>query len=404
MSTVLHTIHDEPLEQEVSDRRRFLTRAGVAAAVGAVAGLSSHHRAAADDGGTFLIGVNNSGPSTTSLTGGSTLAVDEGTSLNDACISVSQSDDGGAFGVYATTSGTSSKVAVQGENSATYGNALAGFNFATNGTGVMAYNNGSSGSAIHAQNTHATGHAVRATNSGAGGYAVYASATALGATAVNGQSSTGTGVLGQSLGGGSGVHGYSALGTGVAGQGATFDFSAMGTGVVLFSSTSTQPSGTPVLAGELCRDAAGVLHFAVDAAHWREIAGPATAGAFHAITPTRVYDSRTSGGSAKPLATGSSRTVSVATKLDEPATTVVPAGATAVAYTLTAANTVAKGWLAVTEGGTTGYTASTINWTTATNIANSSIVAIDGARQIKVYCGGVGAEANFIVDITGYYR
>jgi hypothetical protein len=128
------------------------------------------------------------------------------------------------------------------------------------------------------------------------------------------------------------------------------------------------------------------------------------------ITPARVYDSRltmtpdTNG----VLASGASRTVSVADARDVTTGAVtgplVPANATAIAYTLTATSTAAHGFLAVNPGGITAVTASTINWTSAADtIANTGVVKIDSTRTVTVVAGGPGASANFIIDIVGYY-
>ena len=128
------------------------------------------------------------------------------------------------------------------------------------------------------------------------------------------------------------------------------------------------------------------------------------------ITPARAYDSRlpmtpdTNG----VLASGANRTISVASARDILTGAItgalVPANATAIAYTLTATSTVANGYLAVNPGGNTTVTASTINWTgAASTLANTGVVKIDSTRTLTVICGGPGASANFLVDIVGYY-
>jgi hypothetical protein len=108
------------------------------------------------------------------------------------------------------------------------------------------------------------------------------------------------------------------------------------------------------------------------------------------------------------LASGANRTVSVADARDVTTGAItgplVPATATAIAYTLTATSTVAHGFLAVNPGGVTTVSASTINWTAAAStLANTGVVKIDSTRTITVIAGGPGASANFIIDIVGYY-
>jgi hypothetical protein len=144
---------------------------------------------------------------------------------------------------------------------------------------------------------------------------------------------------------------------------------------------------------------------------WRKLGGAATAGSLHVIAPARAYDSRqTSPGPKSTLATGANRLVSVANKYNVSTgalvtSNVVPSGATAIAYNLTVVNTVGtNGFLAVNDGGNTTVAASIINWTApGQTIANSSVVKLNGSRQITVICGGTSTSCNFIIDVLGYY-
>jgi len=141
---------------------------------------------------------------------------------------------------------------------------------------------------------------------------------------------------------------------------------------------------------------------------WQKLAGPFTAGAFHAIDPKRVYDSRAAQPSPGALAAGSSRVVSVADgrDLDTGAVTragLVPEDATAITYNLTITATVGSGFVAVAPGSATTFGASAINWSTSgTTIANAGLVQLDLDRQVKVFAE-VGAT-DFVIDVTGYYR
>lgn len=133
---------------------------------------------------------------------------------------------------------------------------------------------------------------------------------------------------------------------------------------------------------------------------------------FFPITPVRVYDSRwtpaPTGVTVGSLASGASRVIAVANgrALSGGAITaadVVPAGATAVTYNLTAVSAAATGgFLAITPGDATSFAASAINWSGAGAIANGGVVPVDGTRQVKVWAGG-GGTADVLVDITGYY-
>jgi hypothetical protein len=116
---------------------------------------------------------------------------------------------------------------------------------------------------------------------------------------------------------------------------------------------------------------------------WRKLGGPASAGAFHVISPSRVYDSRSAAPTPGPLANGANRLVSVADKRDlgtgaVTVANVVPAGATAIAVNVTVANTVNTGFLSVNEGGNIVVAASAINWSSSGQaIANGIIVPVN---------------------------
>lgn len=136
---------------------------------------------------------------------------------------------------------------------------------------------------------------------------------------------------------------------------------------------------------------------------------PPAAGRLVPITPKRVYDSRQNMApdANGVLATGSNRTISVANGRDAngvvDAPNLVPAHAVAIAYTLTVADTVGTGFLAVNPGGTTTVSASTINWSSAGQaLANSTIVSLGANRTITAVVGG-GGSVNFLIDILGYF-
>ena len=187
----------------------------------------------------------------------------------------------------------------------------------------------------------------------------------------------------------------------------------------LVSQTETQPSGRTGahVAGEIesstypgGSDNSDLWACVADGSPgtWRKLAGPATAGSFHAITPTRVYDSRLPQPLLAPLAAGADRVVSVADGRDPSSgavslADVVPVGATAVAFNLTITATAGQGFLAITPGDAATTDASIINWfASGYTAANASVVKLDSSRQVKVFAGGAG-QTDFIVDINGYY-
>ncbi len=141
---------------------------------------------------------------------------------------------------------------------------------------------------------------------------------------------------------------------------------------------------------------------------WRKLAGPATAGTFHALAPGRVYDSRVAQPLQGAISGGQNRTISVKDKraTDTGAVTLadfVPAGATAVAANITIQTQSGSGFLTVNPGGSTAAESSTINWSAAGQLlANGVTLTLNGNRELTVVCGG-GGSTDFIVDISGYY-
>jgi hypothetical protein len=155
-------------------------------------------------------------------------------------------------------------------------------------------------------------------------------------------------------------------------------------------------------AGELYSDETGTLWLCVldgTPGTWRELSGTTSSGSFHAISPKRVYDSRTA--PAGKLAAGEDRTISVATSNGVEA---IPTGATAVAMTFTVTDTEGSGgFVAVRPAGTPYEGTSSINWFgPGQNLATTVISALGGDRQLNLWDGV--AATHVVVDITGFYR
>lgn len=226
----------------------------------------------------------------------------------------------------------------------------------------------------------------------------------------------GNGVLGLATGtGGSyGVWGVSETGFGVVGRSFSgYDFFAEGAGRIgLVPHTYIGPpvAGT-YSASDIIRDSQGSLWTCVISGApgvWREIAGPTSAGAFHPVTPTRVYDSRLPEPAFGLITTGSPRTISVASGRDPLSGQVVeadlvPVGATAIACNVTVTDTVGSGFAVVNPGLVDTIGASTINWQPGQVLANAIIVGIDDERRVTLVAGGGGA-ADIVVDVSGYFR
>jgi hypothetical protein len=258
--------------------------------------------------------------------------------------------------------------------------------------------NSSKNSAIYGEvtglsNSH---YGVRGFNTGTGGNAgagVYG--------AMSGTTQPGIGVYGEETGGsGDGVKGKSNSGYGVRGDGPKGDFIASGSGKVLISKAGAPGPTATGTVGTIARDAAGALWYCYATNKWRELAGSTTSGAFHAISPKRVYDSRVGqeplGVTKGKLGPGSTRVVDCSVAAE------VPSAATAVVLNLTAANTTGLGNLAVYPDGSPAPTTSSINFTPGVNIANSTTSGCGPGAKVKVLAGG-NTGADFIIDIVGYY-
>ena len=139
----------------------------------------------------------------------------------------------------------------------------------------------------------------------------------------------------------------------------------------------------------------GDTHFIIDVVGYFVPAATAPqGGVLNPITPVRAYDSRNVAGGR--LAAGATATIPVA------AAAGLPAGASAIAYNITAANTTAGGYLAVAPGNSSPAGSSSVNWTRPGDVvANGLIVGVDERGAIRVQAGPSGAD--FIVDVVGYY-
>lgn len=262
--------------------------------------------------------------------------------------------------------------------------------------------------------------------------------TAISATSVDGRaiwavSTTGNAFYGQSTNGDA-IQTGSVLGVGLAASsqqtygvtgisnasaGARFDgytYGAVGSGVLGSFLLTPQGSAPPLepntyARGALTMDQNGSFWVCVTGGTpgtWRQLAGADTAGSFHPLSPSRVYDSRAQWPFPGRISTGQRRTVSTADSRDQNGVVIthniVPNGANAIFANITVVDTALSGWLAANPGGTTTVSASTINWSSDGQIlANGVALAINPVnRNLTVIAGGPGST-DFLIDITGYW-
>ncbi len=380
-----------------STRRGVLKLAGATAA-GALASAALAGRAAADTGYT---------------TGGS---ISVGDVVRQQLNGSRPGEAGFLFATVSTPALTS--------NLATFPSALAGWSLdgvteagvhgvsdTANGKGVVG--EGEIGVYGASNTTGVAGVSTTLTSTGvsgsAGRYGVTGEAMATGGVGVRGAAlgDEGIGVYGN--GGYLGVRGYTEATNGIGGS---FAGRAGALQVSTWLIGAPPDRGIAFEPGVIEADAQGDLWFCYkggNPGNWRKITGRSTAGAFHAVSPGRVYDSRAAAPSPGAIASEQSRTISVADKRDPGTGAVtladlVPAGATAIAANVTIVSTDGAGFLVCNPGGITTVDASTINWSApGQSLANGVILALDDQRRLTIVAGGGGAT-HVLIDVTGYFR
>jgi len=115
-------------------------------------------------------------------------------------------------------------------------------------------------------------------------------------------------------------------------------------------------------------------------------------GRYHPLAPSRIYDSRVSGG---PVGPNSTRDIQVTGQGGVPAT-----GVSAVVLNATVTNTTAPSYLTVFPTGFTQPTASNLNWTGGVTVANLVEVAVGDAGQDTVY--NAYGNTDVVFDVAGW--
>ena len=139
--------------------------------------------------------------------------------------------------------------------------------------------------------------------------------------------------------------------------------------------------------------------------HWRKVAGPATAGALHALSPpVRIYDSRpglapVSVGPKTPMVTPQDRMIAVNAN-----NSAVPSGATAVLVNVAVTDTTGTGFLGLFPVGSPWPGTANVNWDHPNaTVSNLAMTAVDADASFTVHAGGNG-QLHIVVDLLAYYR
>ena len=125
------------------------------------------------------------------------------------------------------------------------------------------------------------------------------------------------------------------------------------------------------------------------------VSGPAqttgTAGAYTALAPTRLLDTRTDGGALGP---GGSRNLTVTGGS-------VPTDASAVALNVTVTDTTAPSFLTVYPAGDARPLASNLNWVAGETVPNLVVVPVGSGGQVTFY--NDAGSTNVVADLEGYF-
>jgi subtilase family serine protease len=123
-----------------------------------------------------------------------------------------------------------------------------------------------------------------------------------------------------------------------------------------------------------------------------------TGATYHALTPTRILDSRVGNGLSGAFSSSSARTFQVTSRGG------VPANAGAVTGNLTVTNQTVRGYLYMGPNAVNNPTSSTLNFPTNDNRANGVTVALGAGGTLSVtYAPPTPGTADVVFDVTGYF-
>lgn len=123
---------------------------------------------------------------------------------------------------------------------------------------------------------------------------------------------------------------------------------------------------------------------------------------FHTLTPCRVIDTRTNGGSNQPLQSGIERPLIISAECG------IPLTARAVSVTLTVVESTGNGNVALFPGDVQAPLVSSINFVAGLTMANNAIVALarNGAGTIvaRAFVNASPGTVHLFLDVNGYFE
>jgi hypothetical protein len=161
---------------------------------------------------------------------------------------------------------------------------------------------------------------------------------------------------------------------------------------------ATIPNAVTVKVGpdgkvDLFQSGPGTAQVIVDVAGYFVDGDVTEAGGFSAVAPSRILDTRISGGK---LAAGEARALQVAGAGDVPSSNV-----SAVVLNVTVTNTTGIGYLTVFPSGTDRPLASNLNWSPGGEVANMVTVALGSDGKVSLF--NSAGVTDVVVDVAGYY-
>jgi hypothetical protein len=140
----------------------------------------------------------------------------------------------------------------------------------------------------------------------------------------------------------------------------------------------------------------GTISVIVDVAGYYLDGTVTVAGGFNALTPSRILDTRTTGGGG-PFHPTETRDLQILGAGGVPASNV-----SAVVINTTVTDTTSAGYLTVYPSGTVRPLASNLNWTPGQTIPNLVTVKVGTEGKISIYQSTPGT-VSVVVDVAGYY-
>ncbi|MBM6400546.1 hypothetical protein [Phycicoccus sonneratiae] len=142
----------------------------------------------------------------------------------------------------------------------------------------------------------------------------------------------------------------------------------------------------------------GTIHLVADTSGYHLSGTPTAAGAFRVLPPTRLLDTRTGLGATRAASVPANGTITlqVAGRGGIPTT-----GATAATLNLTVTGATRSGHLTAYPTGTTAPTASTLNFTAGTTIANLAVTQLGTDGRISLHNGSTGT-IHLVADTSGH--